>query len=169
MVSDPTPAIPSEPITKLTVSPTTVNLGQSVQTNVTVSNGLASYTATSNITVYANNTVVIGTQNNVNVTAGATKTLTFTWNTTTVTSGTYVIKAVLSGKVVISGTTYTFHDSDTGPSVTVSGAVLPEFQQSLFLPLLLLMTSATAILAKTVWSKKSKNVPTAPQTKAPLT
>jgi hypothetical protein len=165
MVATSSPPIPSQPITNIKVSLPTADQGDTVNTNITVHNGLA-YTASDNITVYANNTVnanntVIGTQNNVNVTAGATKTLTFTWNTTTVTSGTYAIKAELYEETVIDSNNYTLHDAYPGPSVTVTINTMPEFPPSFFAPLLMIITLAATLLTKTIWSKKQKNIPAA--------
>jgi hypothetical protein len=118
MVSDPTPAIPSEPITSLPASPTIVypaGLPCMVSTNATIKNGLAQ-TATYSITVYANKTV-IGKTTGINVAAGASTTQTFTWNTTSLPYGWYIITAQLSGNTTVSGKKYTFSDSYTGSTV----------------------------------------------------
>jgi hypothetical protein len=105
-------------ITKLTVSPSFVMLGGIFTANATVHNGLTQ-TATYNISVYANPTV-IGKKTGVKIAAGATTTLTFSWNTTSAPYGNYIITAQLSGNITVSGNKCTFSASYTGSTVLVT-------------------------------------------------
>lgn len=76
--------------TSVTCNATDVPLGQVVAINATVKNE-GDFTETFNVTAYYAG-VPIETQN-VSLSAGANKTLTFYWNTTYVAAGTYAIKA----------------------------------------------------------------------------
>jgi hypothetical protein len=105
-------------ITKLTVSPSFVMLGGIFTANATVHNGLTQ-TATYNISVYANKTV-IGKTTGINIAAGANTTQTFTWNTTSAPYGNYIITAQLSGNITVSGNKCTFSASYTGSTVLVT-------------------------------------------------
>ena len=68
-------------VINVTASPTTVTKGESVSINVTVKN-IGKYNATFDVTPYYNGTpIVVNPQTVTNLTAGANKTLTFTWNT----------------------------------------------------------------------------------------
>jgi len=67
-------------VTNVTATPTTVTAGESVSIKVVVTNE-GSETETFNVTVYSNN-ILIGTQTVANLAPGASKALTFTWDTT---------------------------------------------------------------------------------------
>jgi outer membrane protein assembly factor BamB len=76
--------------TELTTPKTVIGQGFSTPINVTVTNQ-GDHSATSNVTVYANETVVITFQD-VTLASGNTTTLTFTWNAT-VAKGNYTMSA----------------------------------------------------------------------------
>jgi hypothetical protein len=78
-------------ITDLTILKTVIGQGFSTPINVTVVNQGDS-SETSNITVYANQTV-IATLQNINMTSGNSTTFTFTWDTTIFAKGNYTISA----------------------------------------------------------------------------
>jgi len=77
--------------TKITLSSTTVYQGENVTINVVAENQ-GEFAETFNVTAYAN-TTVIGTQNITDLAPGVNMTLFFTWNTTSVLPGHYVISA----------------------------------------------------------------------------
>ena len=79
-------------ITNVTASPSTVKIGELVSINVTVVNE-GTENETFNVTVYYNNTV-IGAQFITELASGASQLLTFSWNTSDVSAGTYTIKAL---------------------------------------------------------------------------
>ena len=85
-------APPDVAVSNVTLSSTSVYSGEIVTINVTVNNE-GGTTETFNVTIYANNTE-IGKQTMSNLTSGANAILTFSWNTTKVSSGTYMIEAV---------------------------------------------------------------------------
>jgi len=78
-------------ITSVTVSPTTVTVGEAVSIDVTVVNE-GNIGETFDVSVYYDS-ILIETQTGVTLSAGDTTTLTFTWDTTGVAEGTYTIKA----------------------------------------------------------------------------
>ena len=79
-------------ITNVTAFPDTAKIGESISINVTVMNeGTEKETFT--VTVYYDNTT-IGTQSITELASGASQLLTFSWDTSNVTAGTYIIKAV---------------------------------------------------------------------------
>jgi hypothetical protein len=73
------------------ITPTTALLGDTIAINVTVANE-GNVTRTFNITVYANTTLV-GNQTVASLAEGDITTLQFSWNTTTITAGNYIINA----------------------------------------------------------------------------
>jgi KaiC/GvpD/RAD55 family RecA-like ATPase len=85
-------APPDIAILNVTVSSTSVYSGGIVTVNVTVNNE-GGTTETFNVTTYANNTE-IGKQTVSNLAPNTNATLIFNWNTTDISSGTYIIKAV---------------------------------------------------------------------------
>ncbi|UCE15299.1 MAG: hypothetical protein JSV12_05290 [Candidatus Bathyarchaeota archaeon] len=90
------PPIHDVAVTNLDV-PATATLGDIVSINVTVANE-GNFTETFNLTCYTNPTE-IGTQSVTNLGAGNQTTLTFSWNTTGLNSGTYTVtaEAILDG------------------------------------------------------------------------
>jgi outer membrane protein assembly factor BamB len=77
-------------VTSVVPSKTVVGRGYSVKINVTAADP-GTYTETFNVTAYAN-TTIIATLTNITLTSGNSKTITFTWNTTGVPYGSYIIK-----------------------------------------------------------------------------
>jgi len=101
-------------VVSVTANPTSVAVGQSVSISVTVENQ-GDYTESFSVTAkYDNN--LIGTANVANLAKGASKTLTFTWNTAGVTLGLHTISVSAS---VISGETDTTDNTYTDGTVTV--------------------------------------------------
>jgi hypothetical protein len=78
-------------VISVTPSPTKVTVGRIVNVTVVAMNN-GSFAETFPVTAYYN-TTAISTQTVTSLAAGATKTLTFTWNTTGVALGSYTIKA----------------------------------------------------------------------------
>jgi len=78
-------------IVNLAPSKNVIGKGYSIANNVTVIN-LGRSDETSNVTLYANQTI-IGTLTNVTLPCGNCTTITFTWNTTGFAYGDYIIKA----------------------------------------------------------------------------
>ena len=76
-------------VLQVTVAPTSVNVGETVHINVTVANQ-GSATETFNVTTYYN-TSSIEMKTNILLDAGESITLEFSWNTTGVNEGTYII------------------------------------------------------------------------------
>ncbi|RLI46254.1 hypothetical protein DRO69_03475 [Candidatus Bathyarchaeota archaeon] len=95
-------------ITNVTVSTDTAKIGESISINVTVMNeGIENETVT--VTVYYNDTQ-IGTQSITEMASGASQLLTFSWDTSNVTAGTYIIKAVatpVAGEMDTNDNTFT--------------------------------------------------------------
>jgi len=81
-------------IISVTPSPTSVRLGEIVNITVVVENE-GDFTETFNVTVHYDATA-IETKTNITLIAGANTSLTFTWNTTDVTAGSYLINATAS-------------------------------------------------------------------------
>jgi len=99
-------------VVSVTVSPSTVTVGQTVNITVVVKNeGLVSETF--NVTSYYNQTI-IGTQTLINLDAGANQTLLFVWNTTEVSMGNYIVKAVASTVM---------DETDTDDNTFIGGAI----------------------------------------------
>ena len=99
-------------IANLVPSKTVVGQGYSMDITVTVENQ-GDYTETFNVTIYANTTAI--TTRTVTLTNGNSATITFIWNTTNVTLGNYVIKAVattMPGEI------------DTDDNALINGTVL---------------------------------------------
>ena len=80
-------------ITRIAPSETSVEPGSMLDINVTVLN-YGFYTETFNLTAYANTTVISRTE--VTLSSRKSATITFTWDTTGVTLGTYALKAQAS-------------------------------------------------------------------------
>jgi PKD repeat protein len=92
-------------VTKVKPFPTTVLVGETVTINVTVKNE-GDYYETFNVVIYADvdvtvigDEVIIGTMVDIPLDLETSKTLTFTWNTTDVAEGTYIISAEAIVKV----------------------------------------------------------------------
>ncbi|MCK4481777.1 right-handed parallel beta-helix repeat-containing protein, partial [Candidatus Bathyarchaeota archaeon] len=84
-------AITNIATTNITPSKTIVGQGFTLTINITIQNQ-GNYTETFNVNLYANSTT-IGTQTVINLTAGSTQTLAFSWNTTGFAKGNYTISA----------------------------------------------------------------------------
>jgi len=125
-------------ITSVTVSPQRVKAGsgETVYFNVTVSN-IGGYNETNiDVRVCYGDNITIGTQTVGFLEMGATETLTFTWNTTGVSLGKYVVKAVatrVAYETITKDNTFTLLDlytiywndiAITSVSATVSNAFL---------------------------------------------
>jgi len=95
-------------ITDVSSSKTIVGQGFTLSLNVFVENQ-GSHPETFNVTAYAN-TTIIDTYENITLTSGNTKTLTFTWNTTDIAKGNYTISATAEavlGETNLADNTYT--------------------------------------------------------------
>jgi len=105
-------------VTNVTPSPVSVPLGENVSISVTVKNN-GTATETFSVTVYYNLTAteraVIGTVNVTDLAPDGSKTLSFTWNTSGVTPGTFTIKVEVPP---VSGETNT-SDNTATTNVTV--------------------------------------------------
>jgi len=101
-------------------SKTVVDQGSIVKANVTIVN-LGGSGATSNVTLYANETI-IGTQSIVNLSGWNSTTLTFSWNTTDFGNGNYTVKAYawpVLGELDIANNNFTLGTVE----ITISGDV----------------------------------------------
>jgi len=98
-------------ITSVTVSATEVYQGETV--NITVIAKNEGMTETFTVTTYANSTI-IGQQTISSLAPGASETLVFTWNTSTFSTGIYIIKAEAS---VVPG------ETDTDDNTFIDGAI----------------------------------------------
>jgi KaiC/GvpD/RAD55 family RecA-like ATPase len=85
-------APPDVAVADITLSSTSVYSGEIVTVNVTVNNQ-GGTTETFNVSIFAN-TTEIGKQTVLNLAPNKNETLSFVWNTTAVSSGKYIIKAV---------------------------------------------------------------------------
>jgi len=101
-------------VTSVSPSPTTVYLRQTVTITVIVQNQ-GTNPETFSVTAYCDNTL-IGTQSVTNLIAGTGTTLTFNWNTTGFTLGTYTIKA---NATIVPGETDTADNTKIDGTVTV--------------------------------------------------
>jgi len=109
-------------VTSVVVSPTKVTIGESVSINVTVENQ-GNFTETFDVTIYYDNTE-IDTQTVTGLAAGASKVLTFTWDTTDVDEDDYTIKATAE---TVPDETDTADNTKTSPdTVTVEAAPAPD-------------------------------------------
>jgi PKD repeat protein len=104
-------------VTGVTPLPTTVKTGEPVSINVTVVNE-GTEKETFNVTVYYDDTA-IGTQTVTELASDASKSLTFNWDTTDVTAGTYTIKA---SATTVPGETDTTDNTYTDGDVTLEEA-----------------------------------------------
>ncbi len=122
----------------VTPSATRVTPGESVDITVVVMNN-GTETETFNVTVYYN-TTEMGTQPVTNLVAGATETLTFSWDTTSVAVGNYTIEAVAKN---VTGETNTANNA----KITVTNIqVIPEFPAwTTMLLTLIVLTFAIAV------------------------
>jgi hypothetical protein len=100
-------------VTEVEAEPTQVMPGSSVSINVTVSNQ-GTFPETSSVTTYYNSTV-IGSPQPVDLALGETETLQFTWDTTGVSYGHYLIKATASPVT---------DESDTSDNTLTDGLVI---------------------------------------------
>jgi len=123
-------------VTDVTSSLDTVEIGQSVSINVSITN-TGDFNETFNIALYADmNETVIGdeitveTQTDISLNAGNSKTLTFTWNTAGVTLGDYTITA---SATLIPGETVTTDNTFTGGVITIKEKPTPGIQLELYL------------------------------------
>ena len=104
-------------VTGVTPLPTTVKTGEPVSINVTVVNE-GTEKETFNVTVYYDDTA-IGTQTVTELASDASQSLTFNWDTTDVTAGTYTIKA---SATTVPGETDTTDNTYTDGDVTLEEA-----------------------------------------------
>ncbi len=104
-------------VTGVTPLPTTVKTGEPVSINVTVVNE-GTEKETFNVTVYYDDTT-IGTQTVTELASDASQSLTFNWDTSDVTAGTYTIKASAN---TVPGETDTTDNTFTDGDVTVEEA-----------------------------------------------
>ncbi len=123
-------------VTNVTSSLDTVEIGQSVSINVSITN-TGDFDETFNIALYADmNETVIGdeitveTQTDISLNAGNSRTLTFTWNTAGVTLGDYTITA---SATLIPGETVTTDNTFTGGVITIKEKPAPGIQLELYL------------------------------------
>lgn len=114
-------------VNNVTLSKVLVNQGFTLDLNVTVTNE-GDFTESFNVTAYADqNTTILGDEItietlNVTLTAGTFTTITFTWDTTDVTCGSYTVSALgdtVSGETNIEDNSYT----DGTILVTIQGDV----------------------------------------------
>jgi len=100
-------------VTNVTPSKTVVGHGFSMNINVTAANQ-GDFTETSNVTVYANTTIILQTE--VTLTSGTSTTITFTWNTSDLAKGNYTISAYAWS---VPNETYTTDNNCTDGTVKV--------------------------------------------------
>ena len=130
-------------VISVTASPALVAVGQSVTIQVTVRNE-GNYTESFSVTARSDNSI-IGEANVFNLARGASRTLSFPWNTAGVNSGLYTISATAStisgetditdnnlsdGKVAVKETIAVSISTDPttltlGDSVTINGSITP--------------------------------------------
>jgi len=106
------PIVHDVAITSVTASPANVKVGDPVSISVTVVNQ-GDFSEIFNVTVYYGS-AVIDTQVNVSLGAGSTTTVTFTWDTKDIATGTYTMSAEAS---VVPG------EIDTADNVFIDGEV----------------------------------------------
>ena len=114
-------------LTSVTPSKTVVGQGYSLDTNVTAAD-LGSYLETFNVTVYANTTAIAS--QSVTLSGGNSAMLAFSWNTTGVAIGNYIISA---NATPVPGETNTTNNNCTGGllAVSISGDINGDFKVSL--------------------------------------
>jgi len=140
-------------VTGVTVSSSEVSVGQSVSISVTVQNQ-GNFTETFSVTVKFDDTE-IGALNVTDLASGASATLDFSWDTASVSPGTYTIKAVAG---TLSGETDTDDNTKIGSSVKINAA----FPILLYALAGVGIVIVAAIIVYMLKFRKPKPPPTAP-------
>jgi len=121
--------------------------------NVNVSNN-GNYTETFAVDAYVNDTLV-ETKNIIDMPAHSETTLTFTWNTTGVAFGRYILKA---NATEVAEETYTQNNLYIDGAVTVASSNLVQFQTTVGHRIFLVQVDSTSIAADFAFNRAEKKI-----------